>query len=84
LDALKRILGNEAGIEYPALVEECIEQGRNPFAAPSPMTTDQPVKKSKSGICHDRSSRWYKRTKDFIPFDTLEECLESGGRLPKR
>lgn len=84
LDALKRILGNEAGIEYPALAEECREMARNPVDAPSPMTTDPPVKKSKSGICHDRSSGWYKRTKNFLPFDTIEECLKSGGRLPRK
>ena len=83
LDALKRILGDEAGIEYPVLAEECIEGGRNPFAAPTSIATDPPVKKSKSGICHDKSSRSYIRTKSFIPFDTIEECLESGGRLPK-
>jgi len=42
------------------------------------------VKKSRSGICHDNSSRWYRRTKNFSPFQTVQECLESGGRLPKK
>ncbi len=41
------------------------------------------VKKSKSGICHDPSSQYYAQTKYFTPFRTLQECLESGGRLPK-
>ena len=42
------------------------------------------VKKSKSGICHDTSSRWYGRTKHYKAFDSLEDCLQSGGRLPKQ
>lgn len=41
------------------------------------------VKQSKSGICHDTSSSYYNRTKNFTSHDTLEECLNAGGRLPK-
>ncbi|PVZ64490.1 HNH endonuclease family protein [Pelagibaculum spongiae] len=41
------------------------------------------VKKSKSGICHDTSSRYYERTKKYTAFDNLQECLDRGGRLPK-
>ncbi len=41
------------------------------------------VKKSRSGICHDKSSRSYKRTKNFVAYDSIQECLDSGGRLPK-
>jgi hypothetical protein len=42
------------------------------------------VKKSRSGICHAPGSTYYARTKNFTPFKTLDECLKSGGRLPKR
>jgi len=42
------------------------------------------VKKSRSGICHDPSSPWYDQTANYIEFKTLDECLASGGRLPKR
>jgi hypothetical protein len=42
-----------------------------------------PVKKSRAGICHDRDSPWYGRTIHFEPFNTLKQCLDSGGRLPK-
>lgn len=42
-----------------------------------------PVKKSRSDICHDRDSPWYDQTIHFQPFNTMKECLESGGRLPK-
>lgn len=38
---------------------------------------------SSSGICHDRSSPWYDRTKNFEPYRTLDACLRAGGRLPK-
>ncbi|MBO9484297.1 HNH endonuclease family protein [Salinisphaera sp. G21_0] len=41
------------------------------------------VKKSKSGICHDTSSSYYERTKNYTPFYSLNDCLSSGGRLPK-
>ncbi|MCS6134004.1 hypothetical protein G3496_03575 [Shewanella baltica] len=42
------------------------------------------VKKSKNNICHDKSSRSYNRTKTYTSYDTIEECLASGGRLPKK
>jgi hypothetical protein len=42
------------------------------------------VKKSSSGICHDKKSQYYAKTKNFKSFKTLKECLDSGGRLPKK
>lgn len=42
-----------------------------------------PVKKSRSDICHDRDSQWYAQTIHFEPFNTMKECLESGGRRPE-
>lgn len=33
--------------------------------------------------CHDRGAQWYAQTIHFEPFNTLRECLDSGGRLPK-
>lgn len=41
------------------------------------------VKMSNSGICHDETSQWYKRTKAYTAFQTLKACLEDGGRVPK-
>ena len=41
------------------------------------------VKKSSSGICHDENSSYFTRTKNFTQFNTLDECLSSGGSLPK-
>jgi hypothetical protein len=49
-----------------------------------PLATSEPlVKQSSSGICHDKSSGSYTRTKNFSPFDFIAACIEAGGRLPK-
>lgn len=40
------------------------------------------VKKTSSGICHPPASSYYERTKNFRPFDSVQGCLASGGRLP--
>ena len=45
---------------------------------------EPPVKMSKSGICHERGSTYYNKTKNYTAFNTLEECLRAGGRKPKR
>jgi hypothetical protein len=41
---------------------------------------EPPVKKSRSGICHSKGSRFYNQTKNFTPFNTLDDCIRSGGR----
>lgn len=48
--------------------------------------SDSPkVKKSSTGICHQKGvSNYYEKTKNFTSYNSLEECLDSGGRLPKR
>ncbi|MDD5759886.1 MAG: thermonuclease family protein [Desulfobulbaceae bacterium] len=59
-------------------------------AAPSPSSptpaipTDGPaVKKSNSGICHQRGTTYYNQTKNYTAYDSLKACLDSGGRMPK-
>lgn len=42
------------------------------------------VKKSSSGLCHDESSRYFATTQHFTAFNTLDDCLRSGGKLPKQ
>lgn len=42
------------------------------------------VKKSRTGICHAPGSTFYSRTDNFVAYKTIDECLKSGGRLPKR
>ena len=55
----------------------------------TPETTLKPsttgvIKKSVNDICHAPGTTYYDRTKNFTPYDTIEECLASGGRLPLR
>ncbi len=56
----------------------------NLLHAGEPPKSNEPVKMSKSGICHAPNSTYYDKTKNFTPYKTLKECLDAGGRLPKR
>ncbi|MBY6195562.1 HNH endonuclease family protein [Marinobacter hydrocarbonoclasticus] len=47
------------------------------------LSSTLPVKQSNSGICHSPESRWYERTTSYTRFDSIESCLDAGGRLPK-
>lgn len=42
-----------------------------------------PVKKSTNSICHEKGSKYYSKTTKFTPYNSLDDCLASGGRLPK-
>lgn len=44
----------------------------------------EPVKMSKSGICHAPNSTYYNQTKNYTPYPTLQDCLKAGGRMPKK
>jgi hypothetical protein len=44
----------------------------------------EPVKMSKSGICHAPNTTYYNQTKNFTPYPTLKDCLSAGGRMPKK
>lgn len=56
--------------------------------APAPSANNQStegvVKKSNTDICHAPGTTYYEKTKNFTSYNTLQECLDSGGRLPKR
>ncbi len=41
------------------------------------------VKLSSSGICHPPGDSGYAQTKNFTPYQALQDCLNAGGRLPK-
>ena len=43
-----------------------------------------PVKKSKTNICHKKGSKYYDQTKHFRAFNTIKDCIDSGGRFPKK
>ena len=42
------------------------------------------VKKSTTEICHKKGTNFYNNTKNFTAYNSMEECLSSGGRLPKK
>jgi hypothetical protein len=42
-----------------------------------------PIKKSSSGICHAPGSSYYQQTKQFTAYSSVDECVQSGGRLPR-
>ena len=54
------------------------------FAGGELAKTNEPVKMSKTKICHAPNTSYYDKTKNFTPYKTLKECLDAGGRLPKR
>lgn len=66
-------------------VDECVKSGgKLPAGQPAAAAAAAPiVKKSDSGICHDAKSPSYERTKKFTEFKTLDDCVKSGGKLPK-
>ena len=41
------------------------------------------VEMSRSGICYEAGTGRYDRIQNFEPFNSLEDCLNSGGRLPR-
>lgn len=45
--------------------------------------TGPEVKKSKTNICHARGTTYYERTTNYTSYNTIDECIKSGGRLPK-
>jgi micrococcal nuclease len=62
-----------------------------PAPTPAPRTAPSPppspggvVKKSNSDICHAPGTTYYNRTKNYTPYNSLQACLNSGGRLPLR
>ncbi len=47
------------------------------------LVTGPEIKKSLTGICHQKGTRYYEATTHYTPYDSLDKCLSSGGRLPK-
>lgn len=48
----------------------------------APVFAHATIKQSSSGLCHPPQSPWYERTTHFTAYQTLEACLDAGGRLP--
>jgi hypothetical protein len=54
------------------------------FLSTGPLAQEKPVKMSATGICHAPNTTYYEQTKNFTPYKTIDECLNAGGRMPKR
>jgi hypothetical protein len=76
--------GNTKKFTAFATMDECVKSGGRPAAGQPAATAEPIVKKSDSGICHDKNSTSYGQTKKFTEFKTLDECVKSGGTLPKK
>lgn len=48
-----------------------------------PKKDNPSVKKSTTGICHKEGTLFYNNIKNFTAYDSIDKCLNSGGRLPK-
>ena len=68
----------------------CLAQQQSPVTTqrPSPSIAGAnqqvPPTKKVAGYCVPPGSPDYARIKDFVPFVTVQDCLKSGGLLPKR
>lgn len=76
--------GNTKKFTAFASMDECVKSGGRPAAGQTAAAAEPIVKKSDSGICHDKNSASYEKTKKFTEFKTVDECVKSGGTLPKK
>jgi len=67
----------------PAAATPAVPTAAAPAAATAKAGDEPAVKKSKTSICHDKTSASYKQTTNFTAFKTMDECVKSGGRPPK-
>jgi len=83
-DKTSTSFGNTKKFTAFASMDECVKSGGRPAAGQPAAAAEPVVKKSNSGICHDKNSPSYERTKKFTEFKTVDECVKSGGTLPKK
>jgi hypothetical protein len=83
-DKTSTSFGNTKKFTAFASMDECVKSGGRPAASQPAGAAEPIVKKSDSGICHDKNSPSYERTQKFTEFKTVDECVKSGGTLPKK
>ena len=52
--------------------------------APRDMQTRRVIKLSDTGLCHPPGGMHYDRTITFTPFQTMDACIQAGGRRAQR
>lgn len=65
-------------------LDECVKSGGKLPGGTAAAAPAEVVKKSDSGICHDKTSPHYEKTKKFTEFKSMDECVKSGGKPPKK
>ena len=83
-DKTSTSFGNTKKFTSFASMDECVKSGGRPAAGQPAAAAEPMVKKSDSGICHDKNSTSYERTKKFTEYKTVDKCVKSGGTLPKK
>lgn len=64
-------------------LQSCLNSGGTiPPGPDSKLAAPPRIKFSRSGICHDKSSEWFTKTNNFVSMNSMEDCLEQGGRKP--
>jgi hypothetical protein len=58
-------------------------QTKTPVVSSPVIISEPAVKKSTTGICHAKGTTYYARTTNYVAYSTADDCLASGGRLPK-
>jgi micrococcal nuclease len=48
------------------------------FTTTNEVSSEGVVKKSSTGICHAPGTTYYDKTKNFTPYNTVQDCLDSG------
>ena len=83
-DKTSNSYGNTKKFTEFASMDACVKSGGRPAAGQPASAAEPMVKKSDAGICHDHNSASYGQTKKFTEFKTVDECVKSGGTLPKK
>jgi len=53
------------------------------FLVSLPVNSSAVVKKSTLNVCYVPGAKKYDKVQEYIVYDTLEDCLKSGGRKPR-
>lgn len=64
---------------YEKLVD-CLEDGGQMPPTNESYKSDSLVKFSLSGLCHTIESAYFKQTRNYVAFSSLEDCVRHGGR----
>jgi hypothetical protein len=73
---------SQASYKQEVIKPQVVNDNKNQISQAS--YSNNLVKKSSTGICHAPGTTYYARTKNYTAFNSVQDCLDSGGRLPLR